>query len=461
MLLLSRPVWQNDTLILNALSRRQIPPFQNASGYTPSGPVMSDLTFKKCRAWLGRQNRLMVIAVTVLAILIGLALLFNWWPMLRGGFGWRWPYSAPGSEPFTKYLPFLFGIALYLLGLRLLTGRAAWLYVAWCVFGTMLLSVTLLMAQGDPLYLLFNRTISGLTTGGFTAATRTDDFSNALRHWPELMPTFETFSSHMVISPPGWPLSYALISNILEKMTFLADPLAIILRPLQCNDVPLMELSNGQIASAWLGIASPLWAALTVIPLYDLGRRVGGARLGRRVSAWWPLIPSLLMFLGTLSTPYPLGSVFVLYFFWLGLERAARGKFAPGLLIAGAITGLLLFYSFAFLPYVLFLGLFTLLKWQDFEQSRFHFNLRQPVITGLQFGAGLASILILHWVVTGHTLLAIFQSAMTYHLELARSYWPWLFLHTWDYAVFLGLVVLRVARTGAFCAGPDSVAPLA
>lgn len=411
---------------------------------------MSDSLVKQWASRLSRQNRWLVLIVFFLTLIIGLALLFNWWPMLRGGFGWRWPYSAPGSEPIARFLPFVFALTIYLMGLRLLSGRAPWLYVAWCVFGTMLLSLTALMAQGDPTYLLFNRTISGLTTGGFTAAIRTDDFLNTLRYWPELMPSFESFSSHMAISPPGWPLSYAFLANLFDKVPLLADPLANYLRPLQCNDVPLMQLSNGQIASAWLGIASPWWAALTVIPLYDLGCRVGGVQLARRASAWWPLIPSIIMFLGTLSTPYPLGTVTVLWFFWLGLGRQAKGKFVPALVIAGALIGLLLFFSFAFLPFILFLGLFTLLYWQDFEPGTFRFKLRQPLVTGLLFGTGLFLIMILYTAVTGHTLLAIFESAMTYHFQLTRSYWPWLIIHLWDYALFLGLVLFLLALIGTF-----------
>lgn len=397
-----------------------------------------------------RRNRWLVVAVVGPTIVIGLALLFDWWPMIRGGFGWRWPYAAPELTALARYLPFAFGLAVYLLGIRLFSRAASWLYVGWCVVATLLLSLAALAALGDPLYLLLNRTISGVTTGGFSVAIRLDDVGNAVRQWPELMPTFEKFSSHMAISPPGWPLAYALLAKALDSYAPLARLLSGVLRPLQCNDIPLMQLSNGQIASAWLGIASPLWGALTIIPLYDLGRRVGDAKVARLASAWWPLVPSLIMFLGTLSTPYPLASVTIFWFFWIGLERLAKHRVAAGLLVAGALTGLALLYSFAFLPFILFLGLFTLLHWQDFGRRPFRLGLRQPVLAGLHFGAGLVTILILYTALTGHTPLAVFQSAMAYHVQLARSYWPWIVLHLWDYALFLGLVVFLLALIGAF-----------
>lgn len=397
-----------------------------------------------------RQNRWLVVAVVGPTIVIGLALLFDWWPMIRGGFGWRWPYAAPGLKELARYLPFAFGLAIYLFGLRLFFRAASWIYVGWCVVGTLLLSLAALAALGEPLYLLLNRTISGVTTGGFSVAIRLDDLGNAIRQWPELMPTFEKFSSHMAISPLGWPVTYALLAKVFDAFAPLGRLLSGVLRPLQCNDIPLMQLSNGQIASAWLGIASPLWGALTIVPLYDLGRRVGDVKVARLASAWWPLVPSLILFLGTLSTPYPLASVTIFWFFWIGLARLAERRLAAGLWVAGGLTGLALLYSFAFLPFILFLGLFTLLHWQDFRERPVRPRLRQPVLAGLQFGAGLAIILILYTALTGHTPLAVFQSAMAYHVQLTRSYWPWVVLHLWDYALFLGLVVFLLALVGAF-----------
>jgi hypothetical protein len=402
-----------------------------------------------------RTSGRLVAFVVTLTLLIGLALVMDWWPMLRGGFGWRWPYVKPTLEQLKRILPLLLTVLVYLAGIYYLRRARAWLYVAWSVLGATAISLAALYWLGDPLYLLFTRTVSGLTTGGFTVASRTEDLMGTLRQWPDLMPAFEKFSSHMAVSPPGWAAAYYLVGQGLEKLPFLNRPLAMMIKPLLCNNIPLMQLSNAQLASAWLGIAAPFWAALAAIPTYDLGRRMAGDKVGRLAIAWWPLVPSLVMFMGTLSTPYALGSVCVFWLFWVGFERRGPGGLSWLLMAAGALTGFLLLFSLAWVPYLLFLGLFALLYGQRFGQKLDYPRLRRSLAVGIQFGIGLIVILFLYTVLTGHTPYSFFQSAMRYHVQLDRAYWPWLLLHTWDYALFLGLPAFLLALIGCFRAtGP-------
>ncbi|MCZ7668252.1 MAG: hypothetical protein M5U34_14230 [Chloroflexi bacterium] len=94
-----------------------------------------------------------------------LAFLFNWWPSLRGDYGWRWPYVAPSWARLSRLLPTLLLLLIYGVGLYFLRKRATWLYLLWVFGGALLLPVALLYWWGDPLSHLFRRTISGMTTG--------------------------------------------------------------------------------------------------------------------------------------------------------------------------------------------------------------------------------------------------------------------------------------------------------
>ena len=91
------------------------------------------------------------------------------------------------------------------------------------------------------------------------------------------MPGWRQHVPHIAISLPGWPLVYYGLSQMLATAPGFSQFLADLLRPWQCHawDWGLNQVSNPQLASAWFGMFSPVWAALTVIPLYRFGQRVG------------------------------------------------------------------------------------------------------------------------------------------------------------------------------------------
>ena len=52
------------------------------------------------------------------------------------------------------------------------------------------------------------------------------------------------------------------------------------------------------------------------LPWYRFGERVVGAEVAREAVRWWPLVPALTLFAGSLNTFYPLLATLVLYVVW-------------------------------------------------------------------------------------------------------------------------------------------------
>lgn len=383
-------------------------------------------------------RRIVLPGLLLLCVLLVAAFLFDWWPGLRGGYGWRWPYVQPELNRLPRLLPAVLTLVIYGLGLRLGWKRPSWFFLLWCFLAAFALPVALLFWWGHPLELLFTRTLSGMTTGGFAVATHIQSPAETLRQWPALMPGWEAVSSHMAVSPPVWPLLYHALMGWLEATPGLSGVAGMVVRPYLCHDVPVMELSNGQLAAAWLGMAAPLWAALAIFPLYGLARQAAGAPAARWAAAWWPLIPSLAMFLGSLNSPYPLLAATLSWLLWSGLV-AKRPFLSPILLLlAGSLTAVAIFVSFAFVPFLLFAGLLAwIVNWKQ-PAERWGQAVKRPFLAGAFFGAGLLLVQFAYTAWTGHTILDIWQSTTLYHFELDRPYWPWLWLHTWDFIIFFG-----------------------
>jgi hypothetical protein len=267
-----------------------------------------------------------------------------------------------------------------------------------------------------------------------------------------MMSALKSESIHVALSLPGWPIVYYGLARLLEAVQQLNQPMGMILRPFLCNNVPIMNLSNAQLASSWLGIAAPLWAALTVIPLYFLGRSAADETVARKAIAWWPLVPSLAMFLGTLNTPTPLISMTIVYLLWSGLARVQAGVNWQ-LILAGALTAAAISLTFAFVPLLIFAGLLALVTWQRERGKSWILELRKPLLAGIQFAVGLLLVFAVYTLASGHTPFDILKNSMLIHLDLKRDYWPWLWLHSWDFIIFVGmpafvLFVLGMTRWG-------------
>ncbi|MBI5929015.1 MAG: glycosyltransferase family 39 protein [Chloroflexi bacterium] len=367
-------------------------------------------------------------------------------PQLRGDYGWRWPFAEP--ENYTYLLPLIISLIIYMgLGWKLQGRATAHLLIAWAVLGGIVLTVAALYVTTDRLrYELYTRTISGLSAGWHYAAADMDDrggAEKALEDWPDFMASYEYFSSHMTTSPPGMPLTYYGVNQLLEKTPVLTDRLAPTLRAEQCHNYRIISYSDAELSSAWLGMLTPLWGSLIALPLYWLGRRLYSEQAARWSVLWWPLIPAFLMFTPTPNTLYPCLTVLVLVFLAKGiLDRQARWVLAAGL---GA--AILTFIHFTLLPIIFFAGLFTLGEYfrrRKSDSLRWHW----PIIIGAWFGAGLLLFWGGFYLVSGVTIWDIMDQAFNEHLTLDRPYFPWLFLHLNDFFMFTGWPLTLLAGVG-------------
>jgi hypothetical protein len=383
--------------------------------------------------------------VAFLSLLWAALLALDWVPSLRGDYGWRWPYAFPPQYPGR-----LIGLALVL---AIYCIVAWWLYqkqrshwmLLWAVAGSIALSLGVLyVATTDLQYELYTRTLSGLTTGGHNAATQIDDAGGALavlRNWPEFARSFGD-NSHISTSPPGIPLIYYAANRLLEHLPSLAAALGRPLRAEQCHNLTFMAYSNAELASAWLGIFSPLWVALTALPLYWLGRCMSDKQAVCRAVLWRPLVPAAAMFAPLPSTVYPLLAVSSLALFAHGLKKNAIGWAVA----AGLVTSVMTFINLSLLPIILLVGLWAIF----YTTSQEHFSWRNLLLIGLGFSAGLLSIWAALFVITGTAPWSLFSSAMSEHLSLDRPYFPWLILSLNDFFMFTGWPLVLLAALGVW-----------
>ncbi|MCZ7668250.1 MAG: hypothetical protein M5U34_14220 [Chloroflexi bacterium] len=104
---------------------------------------------------------------------------------------------------------------------------------------------------------------------------------------------------------------------------------------------------------------------MTIFPLYGLARAAAGAESAKTAVAWWPLIPSVSMFLGTLNSPYPFVAALVVWLLWAGLTNDERGRGGVQLGLAGVLTAVATLFSFAFAPVLLFAGILAWGGWLE------------------------------------------------------------------------------------------------
>ncbi|GAB4430975.1 MAG: hypothetical protein Kow00106_25380 [Anaerolineae bacterium] len=373
--------------------------------------------------------------------LLALALALDASPWLRGGYGWRWPYEP---APSGRALLLSGALALYLAGAWVLLRRSrrAAPALLWGMVGAAILPLLVIALRHDDIvYELFVRTASPMTTGPHMAAATIDWQGNAWHDWPAVMQDLhERGNRHAALSPPGLPLWNRAVTLALERIPPVTDVLHRALLPYQCHNFNLLGYTSAEWASAWFGMLMPLWAALTVFPLYWVAVWLLDTVRARQVVLWWALVPAVIMFAPSWNTIYPLLS---LVSFGLLLSGLAQGPTrvwgAARLIAAGIVCGLLTFANLSTVPLLGLPGFYTLF-YALVRQGRP--GLRQALITGLWVGSGLALPWLVYSLSTGQTPWGITRAAMELHLDLEREYLPWVFLHLWEWMLLSGLALI-------------------
>jgi hypothetical protein len=409
-------------------------------------------------AWISAQQPRLRTLLVILAACLLFCLIFalDLIPGLRGDFGWRWPYEIPN---WPRLLPAVVVVFVYIAAANRIKHPAV--VMLWGFMGAVAIPIACLYLLDDPFYLLVTRTLSGLATGTHMAGTEIRNATQTARDWPQIMPTFlqegkhSMMSVHVALSPPGLPLFYHALNRLLEAVPALADPLGMALRSQQCHNYAIMAYSNAQLASAWVGVLMPVWAALTVLPLYFAG--------GRLAALWWPLVPSLALFTASWNIVYPLLAICAYLLLSHGLrpyltfqpqaverENCGADTGTRRLLLiigSGVLVSLATFANISTFPLIGFLGIYTALVF--FKRWNTHRETIKTIGASLLIGAlflmGLSSVWVVYYIVSGVTPLAILNQALGQHLTLDRPYLPWIYLHLYDLALFTGLPVVLLA----------------
>src|SRR5690606_33369599 len=230
------------------------------------------------------------------------------------------------------------------------------------------------------------------------------NLAHTLRHWPEF--TAEQLeltgqSNGVVLSPPGIATVYYTLTQGFEQMPGLSGAMAGVTRQMQCQNLAMAAWSDAQWASAWLQMTMPFWSALSVAPLYRLGTMLFDRRRARWAAVVWVLVPGMIFFQPRFNVFYPLLALVMLVFLWRGLTTGRVGWIA----LAGFVLSVGLMLNLTIAPLGLLAGLIVI-----GERLRTRAGLA-PVARDLAlFGAGVASVWLLYWLLSGLSPLDIFDA---------------------------------------------------
>lgn len=380
--------------------------------------------------------RILILLITIL--FLGL-LAWDVYPGLRGGGGWQWAYELPVTWDGVWILAVL--LAMYILSIGIFRRIKAGVIptIIWTIIITTILGVAVVGVRGDAGFLLFTRTVSPVQTGASTIAV--DFMARAgspyiLQHWTTVMrEALPANIIHFTTSPPGQALIHLAVADITQSFT----DLSMLLRPYQCSNHTIMRYTAGEInAVGIIGMLMPLWMAFGAIPFFGVANMLlNDRKIALRLLQWYPLIPTMLLFLPTWNSLYP---PLCLLAFW-GLFHAVKAdgwRLALWGIFAGLVMSFTTFLNFAVLPIILFFGCFTL-GYAVIIQHQFW----RAVTLGGWFALGLSVIWVIFWRVSGLTPLDIFAVTLDAHKDLVqRDYLQWLILHPYDTFIFIGLPII-------------------
>jgi hypothetical protein len=385
----------------------------------------------------------------VLTIAFCIALVGNLLPWLRGDVPWLtpdeqwvWPYGAPR---WLWVVPCALGLALYIVGAIYLLERArAARYpvrlILWAFGGAVLLPLLLMTLEGRPLFLVFTRTASTVIGGYQYAANRITDLGDTLRNWPQFVVDYrkQVPLGGIALSPPGLAVLLYSAQKGFEAVPPLASTFDALVRPLQCQNLNMMAWSQPQMASAWIQMGMPLWAATAVAPLYALGKMIFDSRVARWAVVLWPLVPGLDIFSPRFNVFYPLIALVMLVLLWRGLDRERL----PLIGLAGFVLSVGMFANLSLIPLGLLAGLTIVAHWALYR------NNQQPgrlIANLIAFGMGSLSVWVIYSLLSGVSILEVYRQGFAFHSILDRPYGPWLVLHTYDTFLWIGLPIAALA----------------
>ena len=385
------------------------------------------------------KRRLFLAGLTVITMTLVIGVLTDVFPGLRGpqpdSNVWHWPY---GLRPWTQWWPALLAGAGFLLilgwWLRRKNGSRWETAVILSLFATFVFGLQLGLVYADRPHVaaeLVDRTLAVQTNGYFWTAAHIDDLDATLRHYPTVMPIFE--SEHAQTHPPGLIIANRATITFLTHWPGLAERIAQWVRPLRCTDLWLLDQATAVVATLGIWAYLPLlFAAATIFPAYGLARSFSNDSASK-LAVTAGIVPSLLLFAPLPDQLFAFLSLLIVLAFHLGWQKQKNRSF----FLAGLLLSISTFMSVGNAAILLLLGVYALLKlWQKpVKWSR--------ILTwGGFFLAGLASIWLVYWLGWGVPPWEIVQTGMSQHFNLVtsqRDYSTWLAYNLLDLALFTGV----------------------
>jgi len=409
-----------------------------------------------------RRVQLLGVLAVGLTLAYLLALVSDVSPWMRGPEDWRLELQMP-QEPSRLWLPLsVMGalVALILWADRWLlsrqeevlaarsTHRLIWVVLCVIALTAPALQVSLLAVKyHDPFQELFDQTITPYDSGFFSVASQIGDLDTWLRNYPEVMRQMpEQIGFRPRTHPPGTMAAMWLGGWAIDRIPSMASPIVNRLRLYRCEDPALTEYDDRQFTRALAQMALPIWSGLTVLPLFALGKRLWGSRIGFLAAACYPLIPAVNAWPAFWDALYPLAMCITLLTVEIGLERRQPVIFFVG----GLVVSVASFFSFGNLliaPVAALYGLTRALLGRGTARSAWML----AVLGGVWLAAGTLSVWLVYWFGWGVAGWDVYDMALRAHWQMTRPYWTFLLYNLYDLVVFVGIptAVYFIAQAAA------------
>jgi hypothetical protein len=298
------------------------------------------------------------------------------------------------------------------------------------------------------------------SSGYFTAAKRdVRSYREYLANYEQIQWSYrkEFGPLHLATHPPGLVLvHYAALrlcdaNPAITRMILATEPQSVV--------DAFREVARGagsspaDEAAIWLiAILSQLASSLTVLPIFQLARRVSAVAGAWFGSAFWPLVPAVTIFMPKSDVVYPL--------FAAGcIACVVSGSTTPRRILAGLAAGAFLwvgmslsFGMVAIAPFAVIAAVVV-----DWNSRTIAVRSAAPRLAGLIGAMALLSILL--WIATDHALPATWWRCYRIHgtfydpgeLGAKRTYWPWVAVNIPEFVIATGLPLIVAALAGTAC----------
>lgn len=296
--------------------------------------------------------------------------------------------------------------------------------------------------QLKPMWVLYHWGASGY----FAEAQGIDDLPKYLSEYEAEMAEGDVL--HKGTHPPGLVIGNVLLLRVCRGRPNLVNALLATM-PESVNvafrqQVPGLRLSDADRAALWLSVMlTQILAAATVIPVYLLIRQTLPASQSLQLSALWPLVPGLAVFLPKSDAIYPLLAA---SFAWLSLSAWDNRSVVRGI-GAGLVFWLGMMLSLAMLPVAVVVGLYVLLPGREIRVTR---N-RVLITTCSVVGSFVVATLVLQ-VATDLSMWKVwllnYHNHAGFYDQFPRTWWRWLLANPLELLLTLGGPLTLVAAAG-------------